>query len=863
MGTRSDYSKVPHQDQVDSLSTTPSTENYKPSGTASVDAHEAVAVAVVGHRHSSSKWSQLRNDYWFDEVASLILGIVAIGAICAVLATYDGQPAPRLPHGITLNAIVSFLATIAKACLLVPLASVIGQGKWLWFLNSHKLGDIQTLDAASRGPMGAVQMLTTRRGGFLASISAAAVLLSVGFDAFVQQLITYPLRQTSQQSDLARIRTMVNQSTSSINFLDLPFWSAVQSGIYDGQSSPRSVPSCPQGSCEWPVYHSLAFCSKCVNMTDHVTMTTEPGSLVPLNASRIIEQYVPYISAYTLATDGNQSVVVLRNQSVQFPNGVPGQVIFSVDVDGPAIYNENGTAEIPNSCGLDMNYTTGLVWPLNIPDPAQLDLFELGPNTWLGGTYAGIKNPLLALGSISMYWNTDGTQVELKSASECALTLCVNEYQTKVNGTTVTSSILSTTYGEVQAHSGLGYATWSAEVNGTTYFLGDGINFAPNDPNGAGQDGEQLTGIIQTMLDVTVGNKYYMGHLDCTVDQDNATNRTVVTECYAEDEFDGTVYSSTEMQIIDTTPRGVEAMLENIAAATTDLFQRYGNVDVTGSAVGAENFVQTRWWWISLPAAVVVMAMVSLAATMYSTKRRGIGIWKTALLPMVFRGPFVEDGMRGGGVGGGEGKIAGGHDLGGDGERLSTMKSAAEVVNVELPHDSPILYLIRHGEKPPKEADGDDSPGLSAQGITRAQGLVQVFGHDSPYNIGYIIAQKPKSDGRQTRPYLTVSPLAQSLQQYNVPFNYTIERDHVGKVADAVHDYIKGKGDYIGKGNVLICWEHETLEKVAAAIGVQDVPDYPGKRFDIIWTIKAPYDKIDSITSEDVPGLDNHSATPS
>lgn len=57
---------------------------------------------------------------------------------------------------------------------------------------------------------------------------------------------------------------------------------------------------------------------------------------------------------------------------------------------------------------------------------------------------------------------------------------------------------------------------------------------------------------------------------------------------------------------------------------------------------------------------------------------------------------------------------------------------------------APILYLIRHGEKPPKLANGQDAQGLSAQGLERAQGLVKVFGKDSDYNINYIIAEKPK-----------------------------------------------------------------------------------------------------------------------
>jgi hypothetical protein len=52
------------------------------------------------------------------------------------------------------------------------------------------------------------------------------------------------------------------------------------------------------------------------------------------------------------------------------------------------------------------------------------------------------------------------------------------------------------------------------------------------------------------------------------------------------------------------------------------------------------------------------------------------------------------------------------------------------------------VYLIRHGEKP---ADG--SNGLNSQGQQRAQCLKNVFGRSSGYNIGYILAQKPKKGG--------------------------------------------------------------------------------------------------------------------
>ena len=52
----------------------------------------------------------------------------------------------------------------------------------------------------------------------------------------------------------------------------------------------------------------------------------------------------------------------------------------------------------------------------------------------------------------------------------------------------------------------------------------------------------------------------------------------------------------------------------------------------------------------------------------------------------------------------------------------------------------PTVYLIRHGEKP-----GNGSNGLSAAGLERAQCLKNVFGPSSSYDIGYIMAEEPKS----------------------------------------------------------------------------------------------------------------------
>jgi hypothetical protein len=57
---------------------------------------------------------------------------------------------------------------------------------------------------------------------------------------------------------------------------------------------------------------------------------------------------------------------------------------------------------------------------------------------------------------------------------------------------------------------------------------------------------------------------------------------------------------------------------------------------------------------------------------------------------------------------------------------------------------------------------------------------------------------------------------------------------------------------------VLICWEHVQLGLIAQALGVPaEEAQYPDDRFDLIWTLPAPYTSIVSVTSEGVPGLDD------
>jgi hypothetical protein len=57
----------------------------------------------------------------------------------------------------------------------------------------------------------------------------------------------------------------------------------------------------------------------------------------------------------------------------------------------------------------------------------------------------------------------------------------------------------------------------------------------------------------------------------------------------------------------------------------------------------------------------------------------------------------------------------------------------------------------------------------------------------------------------------------------------------------------------------LVCWEHKVLAEIATELvnAAEDSITYPSDRFDVIWAVKHPYDKLEVVGSEGVPGLDD------
>ncbi len=157
-----------------------------------------------------SFWDFLYN--WWLCISSLVVSLIALGAIVLLLVVFNGKPLPKLPLGISVNTYVSFFSTIAKASMLVAVGESISQLKWLWFREPRTLQDIQLFDDASRGPLGATMLLLKTKMIKLVALGSLITVMSLIMEPFAQQIVWYKLR--SIESDKAAIGSAQVRSLS-------------------------------------------------------------------------------------------------------------------------------------------------------------------------------------------------------------------------------------------------------------------------------------------------------------------------------------------------------------------------------------------------------------------------------------------------------------------------------------------------------------------------------------------------------------------------------------------------------------------------------------------------------------------------
>lgn len=147
---------------------------------------------------------------WIWELLSLLVCVSCVGTIVVILLRYDGQPLPKWKFGLTINGVISVLAGIAKASMILFVAESISQLKWHWFWRgrSRPVMDFEYFDIASRGPWGCFVLLCRPRQWGVATIGAAITVLALLMEPSLQFIPSYPSRMTAAGSHAAVNRTM-------------------------------------------------------------------------------------------------------------------------------------------------------------------------------------------------------------------------------------------------------------------------------------------------------------------------------------------------------------------------------------------------------------------------------------------------------------------------------------------------------------------------------------------------------------------------------------------------------------------------------------------------------------------------------
>lgn len=125
--------------------------------------------------------------------------------LVVLLACNDQKPLRPWVLGITLNGVIAVLSFIWKACMSSIFSDCIGQLKWQWFQTERRLIDMEIFDEASRGGASGVRRIFTVPSA-RARVVGLFIVLSMAFDPFVQQLVSFPTTtaRTSSQNALAR-----------------------------------------------------------------------------------------------------------------------------------------------------------------------------------------------------------------------------------------------------------------------------------------------------------------------------------------------------------------------------------------------------------------------------------------------------------------------------------------------------------------------------------------------------------------------------------------------------------------------------------------------------------------------------------
>lgn len=451
---------------------------------------------------------------------------------------------------------------------------------------------------------------------FRAFLAAAILILALGFEPFLQQLVAFSAREVAIDGAIASIRTPTVYNEEVVGNLRAASLSLnAQIGAFGGANGTIIPPECPSGNCTWPEYNTLALCTVCKDLT----MDVKVDNPFELDVNSLLADF----------ERGNQSDYSQEwHPTYVFPKGNNLTVDISLTMT-----NSSGTYTMTQ---WRVVYPRRRVWPLNISP----ELDSPWTQTWTNETYADHPSPLFAMGYLDLNFTQDYSALRIQRATECAFSPCVRTVKTQALNGIVSSNITKTDYGAVffdqQIPDG-SYVTggWKARVNATDFEIVD--RGPPNTAAFASNRDGRATLLVEALRITLEGNTTYSAEgYHCPTGECDST--PCDSTGYAQNRGP---WSSAGQQAIDGTD-DFSQVVDGVGQALTGRFQQLATASVSGTATRNYVIMEVRWIWLIYPLALLVLSLVSLIVTILATHVRHMAVWKESTLPLLYR--YTGDG---------------------------------------------------------------------------------------------------------------------------------------------------------------------------------------------------------------------------
>ncbi|KAK3490058.1 hypothetical protein B0T13DRAFT_85344 [Neurospora crassa] len=594
---------------------------------------------------------------WFWEIAAMTLSCLSLALTLAILYFFDDKPLESWPLYLSLGTIISTLAQISRTSLAFAITPCLGQAKWNWF--SQREDDVlvfRTFDEASRGPLGSLQLLWKLKYRHLASLGALVTVVMFGYDPFVQAIVdTSGNEVLLTGSSRAKIRTstricvgeeqttgkqitLTNKNGSmgpdtvvlqeSALIADFGLTLAVYDGFVNKSSALtdpyQSSFSCETGNCTFQIFDSLAVCSRCINVSDHIRREQ-----VPKGGTTYTQYILPY-GLEILNWDGTK----------------PPENVYTPPTESPIHRRLYGDTNQPSATtSLSPNQTVIKV----VANRSESISFANFTTTFV--VFRIIQSTPEFVNNLSP-WNTT-----FPLAMECGLSFCVNRYNASVSKGILHESVLDSW--DNWSHPSL-LPQENLESNITTKKQREEwmhpFNHTLGSPAGSGLHGK-LWDFLRSDLLLATSPSLDPGHHD-DPGATTVSNRlpyfniTHVTLASTIDWF--THFLAPKPLIYPATADiGYGNPVAGAIAKSTNLNMTFNNVARSMTAWIRENqgiwVLESdtkkwefrfciRWPFVTVPVAVMVASALYLGLTIWQTRMYGVDPWKEDALAAIAHG---------------------------------------------------------------------------------------------------------------------------------------------------------------------------------------------------------------------------------